>query len=137
MIKVLAQLQNLHCGNDSQGVSKKVSIHASSVGYANYMASMRLKKIELKVKEAKKRRVLQMRKLIRLSLRKLASLLQRRTVLLSRTRWSICQLLDLQAARAHATIHPRSAMLLYEQVSSDPEGFRISARAVVADPHSG
>ncbi|KAK2123531.1 hypothetical protein NOF04DRAFT_1281111 [Fusarium oxysporum II5] len=93
MIKVLAQLQNLHCGNDSQGVSKKVSIHASSVGYANYMASMRLKKIELKVKEAKKRRVLQMRKLIRLSLRKLASLLQRRTVLLSRTRWSICQLM--------------------------------------------
>ncbi|EXL97407.1 hypothetical protein FOIG_10445 [Fusarium odoratissimum NRRL 54006] len=83
MIKVLAQLQNLHCGNDSQGVSKKVSIHASSVGYANYMASMRLKKIELKVKEAKKRRVLQMRKLIRLSLRKLASLLQRRTVLLT------------------------------------------------------
>ncbi|KNB14283.1 hypothetical protein FOXG_13168 [Fusarium oxysporum f. sp. lycopersici 4287] len=93
MIKVLAQLQNLHCGNDSQGVSKKVFIHASSVGYANYMASMRLKKIELKVKEAKKRRVLQMRKLIRVSLRKLASLLQRRTVLLSRTRWSICQLM--------------------------------------------
>ncbi|TVY75386.1 hypothetical protein Focb16_v005192 [Fusarium oxysporum f. sp. cubense] len=93
MIKVLAQLQNLHCGNDSQGDSKKVSIHASSVGYANYMASMRLKKIELKVKEAKKSRVLQMRKLIRLSLRKLASLLQRRTVLLSRTRWSICQLM--------------------------------------------
>jgi hypothetical protein len=54
MIKVLAQLQNLRRGHDTQGVSKKVSIDASCVGYANYMAPMRLKEIELKVKEAKK-----------------------------------------------------------------------------------
>ncbi|KAF4445770.1 heme peroxidase [Fusarium austroafricanum] len=54
MIKVLAQLKNLRRGHDTQGVSKKVSIEQSSVGYANYMAPMRLKEIELKVNEAKK-----------------------------------------------------------------------------------
>ncbi|WXC67251.1 hypothetical protein SNK03_013031 [Fusarium graminearum] len=58
MVKVLAQLKNLRRGHDTQGVSKKVSIDASSVGYANYMAPMRLKEIELKVKEAREKKEL-------------------------------------------------------------------------------
>ncbi|CZS85760.1 unnamed protein product [Fusarium graminearum] len=58
MVKVLAQLKNLRRGHDTQGVSKKVSIDAASVGYANYMAPMRLKEIELKVKEAREKKEL-------------------------------------------------------------------------------
>jgi hypothetical protein len=54
MVKVLAQLKNLRRGHDTQGVSKKVSIDASSVGYANYMAPMRLEEIKIKVQEAHK-----------------------------------------------------------------------------------
>jgi hypothetical protein len=58
MVKILAQLKNLRRGHDTQGVSKKVSIDASRVGYANYMAPMRLKEIELKIKEARKNKEL-------------------------------------------------------------------------------
>ncbi|RGP79400.1 heme peroxidase [Fusarium longipes] len=58
MVKVLAQLKNLRRGHDTQGVSKKVSIDASSVGYANYMAPMRLEEIKLKVKQAREEKKL-------------------------------------------------------------------------------
>ncbi|KAL4727914.1 hypothetical protein ACLX1H_004611 [Fusarium chlamydosporum] len=58
MVKVLAQLKNLRRGHDTQGVSKKVSIDASSVSYANYMAPMRRKEIELKVNEAREKKKL-------------------------------------------------------------------------------
>lgn len=54
MVKVLAQLKNLRRGHDTQGVSKKINIDSSSVGYANYMAPMRLTEIELKLEQAKK-----------------------------------------------------------------------------------
>ncbi|KAM0355122.1 hypothetical protein ACHAPU_000982 [Fusarium lateritium] len=58
MVKVLAQLKNLRRGHDTQGVSKKISIDSSSVGYANYMAPMRLDEIRKKVNDAKQSREL-------------------------------------------------------------------------------
>ncbi|KAJ4243864.1 hypothetical protein NW762_014745 [Fusarium torreyae] len=56
MVKVLAQLQNLRRGHDTQGVSKKISVDASHVGYANYMAPMRLQEIKRKIEKAKENR---------------------------------------------------------------------------------
>ncbi|KAI8668499.1 hypothetical protein NCS55_00876100 [Fusarium keratoplasticum] len=49
MVKVLAQLKNLRRGHDTQGMNKKINIDASSEGYSNYMAPMRMSEIQMKV----------------------------------------------------------------------------------------
>lgn len=51
MIKVFAQMRNLRRGHDTQGKLKKVNIDATSEGYANFMAPLRIVEIHDKVQE--------------------------------------------------------------------------------------
>lgn len=46
MIKVLAQMKNLRRSHHDQGHLKKIQLDYSHEGYSNYMAPMRMKKIE-------------------------------------------------------------------------------------------
>ncbi|KAM5363819.1 hypothetical protein ACJZ2D_011795 [Fusarium nematophilum] len=55
MVKVLSQLKDLRRGHDTQGWPKRVNINPSYEGYSNYMAPMRMKEIELKVKKLRKK----------------------------------------------------------------------------------
>ncbi|KAK5080999.1 hypothetical protein LTR05_008316 [Lithohypha guttulata] len=45
MIKVIAQMKNPRRGHDAQGLLKKVRLDASSEGYSNFMAPMRIQRI--------------------------------------------------------------------------------------------
>lgn len=45
MIKVIAQMKNPRRGHDAQGLLKKVKLDASSEGYSNFMAPMRIQRI--------------------------------------------------------------------------------------------
>ena len=53
MVKVLAQMKNIRRGHDAQGRLKKVRIDQTYEGYANFMAPMRMTRIERDVKLAK------------------------------------------------------------------------------------
>ena len=49
MIKIFAQMRNARRGHDAQGRVKKVKLDASSEGYTNYMAPMRIQRISRQV----------------------------------------------------------------------------------------
>ena len=46
MVKVIAQMRNPRRGHDAQGKLKKVRLDRYNEGYANFLAPMRMKKIE-------------------------------------------------------------------------------------------
>ena len=53
MIKVAAQMRNLRRGNNTQGFLKKINLDASSEGYSNFMAPLRMKMVEADAKYAR------------------------------------------------------------------------------------
>ncbi|KAH7131804.1 putative prostaglandin G/H synthase 2/cyclooxygenase 2, pgh2/cox2 [Dendryphion nanum] len=57
MIKVFAQMRDVRRGHDAQGRLKKVKLNASSEGYSNYMAPMRIDRISRQVELEKTAKV--------------------------------------------------------------------------------
>jgi len=57
MIKIFAQMKNARRGHDTQGRLKRVRLDASSEGYTNYMAPMRIQRISKEVELLKQKEI--------------------------------------------------------------------------------
>jgi len=57
MIKIFAQMKNARRGHDTQGRLKRVRLDASSEGYTNYMAPMRIQRISKEVELLKRQEI--------------------------------------------------------------------------------